>query len=154
MLGATLLLGVAVVAVRATAHRADLPAKSQLNGRTSQDYEIYGVQVGGAMGMVHAVWQGSCTEGKTLNWVIDNVDSVRVPFKRDGSAFSVVYRRTGYTLRGSTPHETLTLEGVVSADRRSASGTLHGRIAWTKNGHADGGCDSGPVRWKLTAPPA
>lgn len=154
VLGAVLMLGAAVVAFRAAGPPRDLPAKSQLNGRTSQDYEIYGVQVNGAMGMVHVVWHGSCTKGRTLNWVIDNVDAARVPFTREGRGFSVLYRRTGYTLRGSTPHETLRLTGAVAADRRSAVGTARGRIAWTKGGQPDGSCDSGPVSWKLTAPPA
>lgn len=152
LLGVTLLVGAGVVALRATGNGAELPAKAQLNGRTAQDFPVYGVQVDGVMGMVHVVWRGSrCTKGRNVRWAVENVDSAFLPFHRDGRAFSAVLRRPGYTLHGSMARETLTVSGTLSSDRRSASGTLRGRVDWTKGGRADGSCDSGPVRWKLAA---
>jgi hypothetical protein len=149
VLGVTLVIG--VVALRATGDEERLPAKSQLNGRTSQGYPVYGVQVDGAMAMVHVVWRGRCSRGRTLGWVVDNVDQAFLPFHRAGRSFSVVDRHPSYSLHGWTPQETLTVRGTVSADRRAASGTLRGRLAFTKGGRAGGSCDSGPVRWKLAA---
>ena len=152
VLGATLLVGVAVLVARGGAEHEALPAKSQLSGRTSQGYPVYGVQVGGAMRMVHAVWRGaSCTKGRSLKWAVDNVDAAFLPFSRDGRAFSAVYRRHGYSLRGLSPHETLAVSGRLAADRRSAYGMLHGRVVFSKGGREAGTCDSGPVRWRLAA---
>ena len=151
LLGVALLIGAGVVALRATGNEGELPAKSQLNGRTAQGFPVYGVQVDGAMGMVHVVWRGSCTKGRNLRWAVENLDAAFLPFHRDGRAFSAVLRRPGYTLHGSTALETLTVRGSVSADRRSASGTLRGRVDWTKDGRLDSSCDSGPVGWKLGA---
>jgi hypothetical protein len=151
VLGVTLLVGAGVVALRARGNEGEPPAKSQLNGRTAQGFPVYGVQVDGAMGMVHVVWRGRCTRGKSLRWAVENVDSAFLPFHREGRAFSAVLRRPGYTLHGSTARETLTVSGTLSSDRRSASGTLRGRVDWTKGGRADGACDSGPVGWKLAA---
>src|SRR3954451_6961 len=148
-LAVALLVCAGGLALRATGNEEKLPAKSQLNGRTAQGFPVYGVQVDDAMGMVHVVWRGRCTRGKSLRWAVENVDAAFLPFHRDGRAFSAVLRRPGYTLHGSTAHETLTVSGALSADRRSASGMLRGRVDWTKGGRADGSCDSGPVRWKL-----
>jgi hypothetical protein len=151
LLCVTLLVGAGAVALRATGNEGELPARSQINGRTTQGFPIYGVQVAGKMGMVHVVWRGRCTHGKSLSWAVDNVDAAFLPFHRDGRAFSAVYRRLGYTLRGATPHETLTLRGSVAPDRRSASGTLRGRVTFTRGSRIEGTCYSGPVRWQLAA---
>jgi hypothetical protein len=150
-LAVALLVCAGAVALRATGNEGELPAKAQLNGRTAQGFPVYGVQVDGVMGMVHVVWRGRCTHGKSLRWAVENVDAAFLPFHRDGRAFSAVLRRPGYTLHGSTAHEALTVSGALSADRRSASGTLRGRVYWTKGGRADGSCNSGPVGWKLAA---
>ena len=153
VLAVTLLLGVAVVAVRVSAHTKPLPAKAQLNGLTSQGYPIYGVQIGGRLWGMRVVWGGqTCTGDRTLQWVSDEVIDGTPRFARDGRSFSMTLSRDRYSVRGWTPHETLVLQGTLSADRLAAHGDLRGRINWTKGGRDGGTCESGPVRWHLRAP--
>jgi hypothetical protein len=144
----TIAIGVVVVVLRPTDSGGGGPLRNQLNGRTSQGFPVYGLEHDGHLRGIHLLWRGKCTDGRKLKWVIQNVQDNRSRFARDGRRFSVVDRHPGFLPNRWRPAQTLTVRGGISADGRSASGTLQGHVAWSEGGS----CDSGPVSWRLAAP--
>jgi len=147
VLAVTVAIGVAVVALRPTGGDRERPLRNQLNGKTSQGFPVYGLEHDGKFTGIHLVWRGRCTDGRRLKWVIQNVQDNRSRFVRDGRRFSVVDRHPGFFPNRWRPAQTITVRGRLSADARSASGTMRAHVAWS-----GGTCDSGPVSWSLVAP--
>ncbi|HKP91560.1 MAG TPA: hypothetical protein VJT75_16460 [Thermoleophilaceae bacterium] len=152
VLAVTIAIGVAVVGLRPAAPHQDGPLRDQLNGKTSQGFPVYGLEHEGRLTGIHLVWRGTCTDGRTLKWVIQNVQEERAHFVRDGRRFSVVDRHPGFVPSGWSARQELAVRGGTSADASSASGTMRGHVSWGGAGHAGGSCDSGPVSWSLRKP--
>jgi hypothetical protein len=139
-------IAVGVVALRPAADRGERRPRTQLNGKTTQGFQVYGLEGDRKLRGMHVVWRGRCTNGATVDAASANVEDTRVPFRRSGRTFSVVSHPLGYSRSRGRVRQTITVRGSSSADGRSASGTLRGRAAF-----AAGSCDSGPVSWRLAA---
>ena len=141
-----------VVWVSDTRGRSHAPARSQLNGRTEQRFPIWAIQREGSVRTFHALWRARCTQGATWPWAVHTLHDRDTRFVRAGRAFSVFgaydLSRAGRWIA----HVTESVRGELSADRRTASGSLQGHVRWTRDGRSGPTCDSGVVRWRLHMP--
>ena len=147
VLAVTIAVGVGVVALRPAADHGERPPRTQLNGKTTQGFQVYGLEGDGKLRGMHVVWRGNCTNGTTVQAASANVEDTHVPFRRSGRSFSVTAHPLGYSRSRGRLQQAIAVRGLISADGRSASGTLRGQVAF-----AGGTCDSGPVSWRLAAP--
>jgi hypothetical protein len=152
LLAVTLLLGVGALALRPSSHHVKRPPRTQLNGRTSQGFVVYGLKGDGRIRGMHLVWRGRCTGGDTIDAASVNVEDTKIPFRRSGRSFSVASHPLGYARSHGWIEQTVVVRGKLSANGRSASGTLLAQVAWAKHNRAGGTCNSGPVRWRLATP--
>ena len=152
LLGVTVLLGVGVIALRPAGDHVKRPPRTQLNGTTSQGFTVYGLKGDGRIRGMHLVWRGRCTGGDTIDAASVNVEDTKVHFRRDGRSFSVASHPLGYSRSHGWIEQTVVVRGRLSADGRSASGTLLAQVAWAKQDRAGGTCNSGPVAWRLATP--
>ena len=132
--------------------RAHPPSDSQLNGSTAQRFPIWALQSGGSIRTFHALWRARCTRSTTWRWAVHTFRDRNDRFLRAGRGFSVSGAYDASRDRGWVPHVTDSVRGELSADRRTASGYLHGHVTWMRDGRPGATCDSGSVSWRLAAP--
>jgi len=151
VLGTALIAATGAWLLHAHAPRESQRAYTQLNGSTDQRFPIWALQRAGAVRRMFVMWHPECTGAAIWRWSAREFNG-RYRFRRRGREFSVGEAHDGPRDGDWSSRVSLSVNGALSANGLSASGTLHGHVKWSQAGRTEVTCDTGPVGWHVAAP--
>jgi len=152
VLGAALIAAAGALAIRVRSSRSDQQAYTQLNGRTDQRYPMWLLHRRGALRSMFVMWHpAKCTGGAVSPWSAMTFDR-RSYFRLHGREFAAAEAHYARPDGAWSRRVSLVVTGRLSSDGGSASGVLHGHVAWSRDGQPGNTCDTGAVAWHLAAP--